>query len=54
MGNGLEINLLNMKRWSDKEIESGILKPVARTTSQTESVLSCYVDWNKLGQMGAI
>ena len=54
VGNGPKIYLLNMRQWSHKEIEGRILKPVAWTTSQTESVWSCYVDRNKLGQMGPI
>ena len=43
-----------MRRWSHKEIEGGILKPLSQTTSQMESVWSCYVDRKKLGQMGPI
>ena len=54
MGNGPEIDLLNMRQWSHKEIEGKILKSVAQTTSQTEFVWSCYVDRKKLGQMGPI
>ena len=54
MGNGPEINLLKMRRWSHQEIEDGILKLVAQMTSQTESVWSCYVNLKKLGQMGPI
>ena len=54
MGNGPKIDLLNMRQWSHKEIEGGILKPVVQTTSQTESVWSCYVDRKKLDQMGPV
>ena len=43
-----------MRQWSPKEIEGGILKPTVQTTSQTESIWSCYVDRKKLGQMGPI
>ena len=54
MGNGPKIDLLNMRQWSHKAIEGGILKPMAQMASQTKYVWACYVDRKKLDQMGPI